>query len=231
MSFKKNLQELKGKLELIIKKEMDLSQKTKNSFDFKSKKLEYYKKELQINISNLKEDIKNIESNNLNELRSLIDHLEKNYIDTKISLDIIKKLMKFEIKEKWINITNIPYELKENIKADLEEIQKCYENECYRSAVIMCGRVLEIVLHRKYYEVTKKDILETNPSIGLGKLIAKIKEKDIEIDPGLTQQIHLVNQIRINSVHVKKKMFHLTKEQTQAIILYTQDIIKKMFRP
>ena len=30
---------------------------------------------------------------------------------------------------------------------------------------------------RKYYDITKKDLLETNPGIGLGKLIAKLEEE------------------------------------------------------
>lgn len=230
MSFKEKLKEIKKVLELINKKGMDLQKKTE-IFDFKKSKIEYYKRELKTNVSSL--SLKNIESDNIDELKKLIHSLENNLTNTKTALEIIDKLMQFKIKEKEnkINITNIPYELKEDIKADLEEIQKCYEHSCYRSAVIMCGRVLEIALHRKYYEATKKDILETNPNIGLGKLIAKLKDENIEIDPALKQQIHLINQIRVNSVHVKKKLFQPSKDQTQAIILYTQDIISKIFTP
>ena len=93
----------------------------------------------------------------------------------------------------------------------------------------MCGRILEVALHRKYYEVTQNDALEKSPGIGLGNLIAKLRDKDVEFDPGLTNQIHLINEIRVNSVHAKKTPFHPNKEQTQAMILYTLDVLGKMF--
>lgn len=127
------------------------------------------------------------------------------------------------------NLDKLPDEIKSELQADLEELQKCYYSNCYRSSVIICGRILEMALHRKYFEVTGFDILEKNPGIGLGNLIAKLRDKNVELDPGLTQQVHLINQVRIFSVHKKKTAFYPTKPQTQAIILYTVDILNKMF--
>ena len=95
---------------------------------------------------------------------------------------------------------------------------------------MLCGRLLEIALHRKYYEITGQDILEKNPGIGLGKIIAKLAEKDIKFEPGLTQQIHLINQLRVSSVHKQKDAFYPTKQQTHAMILYTLDVLEKLFR-
>ena len=89
--------------------------------------------------------------------------------------------------------------------------------------------MLEIALHRKYYELTKNDLLEKSPGIGLGNIIAKLKEKNITLDPALTNQIHLINQIRIFSVRKKKEAFYPSKQQTQATILYTLDILEKLF--
>lgn len=123
----------------------------------------------------------------------------------------------------------LPGVIKDEITADLKEINKCFEAGCYRSATIICGRILEAVLHRKYFEATGQDILEKNPGIGLGKLIAKLEEKNVKLDPGLTQQIHLINQVRIFSVHKKQRAFYPTKEQAQAMILYTSDILNKLF--
>ncbi len=124
---------------------------------------------------------------------------------------------------------NIPSEIREDVIADLGEIMRCYEAGCYRSATILCGRILEAALHRKYYETTGFDILEKNPGIGLGKLIAKLIEKNVELDPAITQQIHLINQVRIFSVHKKQAAFNPSKNQTHAMILYTLDIVNKLF--
>ena len=93
----------------------------------------------------------------------------------------------------------------------------------------MCGRVLETALHRKYYEKTNKDILETNPSIGLGKLIAKLKDENFSFPPGITEQIHLINKVRVESVHKKQEVFLPSKGQANAIVLYTLDVLRKLF--
>ncbi|MCK4589302.1 MAG: DUF4145 domain-containing protein [Nanoarchaeota archaeon] len=123
----------------------------------------------------------------------------------------------------------LPGEILDEVKADLEEIDKCLENNCLRSAVVLCGRVLETALHRKYYEATGNDLLEKAPGIGLGKVIAKLSEANVALDPGLTQQIHLVNQIRVFSVHKKKGVFRPSREQAEAMVLYTKDVLRKLF--
>jgi len=131
--------------------------------------------------------------------------------------------LKIQIPEK------IPPSIRPHVFSDLRELEKSFNSECFRAATILCGRVLETCLHRKYYDATGLDILEKNPGIGLGKLIAKLAEKKVSFDPGLTQQIHLINQVRIHSVHVKKESFYPSQQQTYAMILYTMDVLEKMF--
>ncbi len=123
----------------------------------------------------------------------------------------------------------LPADIQQDVAADIMELEKSFNAQCYRSCVILCGRILEIALHRKYFEATGNDMLEKSPGIGLGNLIAKMKEKDIKLDPALTQQIHLINQVRIFSVHKKQDAFNPSKDQTQAIILYTLDVLKRLF--
>ncbi len=126
-------------------------------------------------------------------------------------------------------LPSLPAEIREEMNIDLRELQKCFQTECYRAAVILCGRLLETALHRKYYEVTKNDLLEKSPGIGLGNLVAKLHDKNILLDPAIKQQIHLINQVRIYSVHKKQHTFSPNKDQTHAIILYTLDIIRNLF--
>lgn len=123
----------------------------------------------------------------------------------------------------------LPEHIKEEVNADLNEIRRCFEAECYRSCVVLCGRVLETALHRRYFEATGSDLLETSPGLGLGKLIAKLREHNVQFDPGLTQQIHLINQVRVYSVHQKSETFYPSKGQAHAMILYTVDVLKKLF--
>jgi hypothetical protein len=123
----------------------------------------------------------------------------------------------------------LPFEIFDDVQADLDEINRCMDSQCYRSAVILCGRVLETALHRKYFEVTQNDLLEKSPGMGLGNLIAKLAENNIKLDPGLGNQIHLINQVRIHSVHQKQDAFRPSQAQAQAIVLYTLDVIERLF--
>lgn len=146
---------------------------------------------------------------------------------------ILEDLSDIEIEKskgvKFLNKINFPEDIKEFMDADIDEVEKTLNAGCYRSSIIICGRLLETALHRKFFEKTGTDILEKHPEIGLGKIIAKLEELNVQMPPGLTQQIHLINQARIHSVHKKKEAFLPSREQAYAVILFTVDVLKKLF--
>ena len=131
--------------------------------------------------------------------------------------------------EDTIQVPKLPAEIQEDVAADVAELQKCMKVGAYRSAVVICGRILEVALHRKYFEISGNDLLEKAPGTGLGSLVAKIADKGTIIDPGLGNQIHLINQVRIHTVHKKQHAFKPGKQQTQAILLYTMDVLDKLW--
>lgn len=215
----------------------------KSFHSFKENRVLYYKSSVEGSYNDLKNSIFDVVQLAKNQepvidMLVLWKELQKNKGDIKKSKEILGQMSalssKISLPQKTaqqmsLKIPSMPDEIKAEVSADIREIEKCFSNSLYRSAVILCGRVLETALHRKYYEATGNDALEKSPGIGLGNLIAKMKEKNIEIDPALTQQIHLINQVRIFSVHKKKEAFIPTREQTHAIILYTIDAVGKMF--
>ncbi len=153
--------------------------------------------------------------------------------DYSSALSIIERLKRQATMAKkdplFPKLERVPTEIASDIQADLGEAKRCFDHECYRSAIILCGRILETALHRKYYDLTKNDLLETSPGLGLGKIIAKLKESNIELPVGLTEQIHLINHVRISSVHKKSQIFYPSKDQTHAILLFTIDAIRNLF--
>lgn len=169
------------------------------------------------------------------ELLTLIDKTAKNTITQALEeIAEVASELKSETTEKKtiINFSipqKIPADIKNEVQADMTELQNCFDGGLYRSAVILCGRIIETALHRKYYDITNVDILEKSPGIGLGNLIARLKEKNVSFDPAITQQIHLINQVRIFSVHKKKEPFMPTQNQAHAIILYTTEILNQLF--
>jgi hypothetical protein len=248
MSFHKNLIGLQDAVALAIKNNIDLNKKLdieKAVYDYSEKQKIYY-------LNNLTSKVKLVKSDSL-ELPKLLKVDIRNEpfvtkllelvaeLDSKDLINLSRTVKKMIELAKQINFPkeniektfsfkgHIPEDVRAEILADINELNKCYNNDCLRSSVILCGRLLETALHRKYFEVTGQDLLEKAPGIGLGNIIAKLKEKNVTLDPALTNQIHLINQVRVFSVHKKKEAFRPSKEQTHAIILYTLDSLEKLF--
>ncbi len=228
MSTHEILVELQQALKAAEKEKVDLTENETGRFtDFQKRKKEGTRLKLTGILQRLTTTTKETE------LAPLVQQLN-NTQDVGEMKKILDKLAdKITPEEKQKNAFNsriLPSEVREEIQADIAEAQRCFENSCYRSAVILCGRVLETALHRKYFEKTGNDLLEKAPGTGLGNLIAKLAEKGIKLEPGLMNQIHLVNQVRVYSVHTKQETFRPTQNQAQAIMLYTIDVLDKLFR-
>ena len=244
--FKINLERFEHLIKSIESSKSKLGKGAKKIFDFNEKKLEYSISsaksafdELKASLWGLSYLVAEDKSNEDVYLELIKDfkELEKNYNQNNLkkTLEIIEEINKKkkieDVKDDLgIDLKYIPLDIRQDVNADLKELKKCYNAGCYRSTVILCGRLLESALHRKYYEITKQDILEKNPGIGLGTLIAKLNEKNVKFEPGVTQQIHLINQIRIQSVHKKKEAFYPNKSQAYGIMLFTVDVLEKLFR-
>jgi len=227
----KNLQQLK-------EEGINLEEEKKSSYyNYKESKKTYLKTTYDRNVDLLKKLAEKEESQNLlawtKDLSTNRTDKEKaNLILNKIADLLSGKEQRRETplkKTLTVNISTIPFEIREEIKEDIAEANRAFNAECYRSTIILCGRILELALHSIYYNITYNDLLEKAPGMGLGTLIAKLREKSIEFDPGLSQQIHLINAVRVSSVHKKKEVFQPTKEQTEAIMLFTLDTINKIF--
>jgi len=247
MRFITNLTKLREALGTAAKHDINLENpfdKDKTIYNFQEKQKEYHYSVFAAALKSLKNSSADLNQlmtydyNNQDKVTQILELMPD--LDNK-DPDKLKKIIdKIEFIYKQLNIPkeipnniripqNIPSEIKAELAADIREMNKCFASQCYRSAVIMCGRILETALFRKYFDTTGQDLLEKAPGTGLGNLIAKLKDKSVELDPALTNQIHLINQIRIFSVHKKKEPFMPSKDQTQAIILYTIDILEKLF--
>ncbi len=243
LRIQKEINNLKSYLNRTVNNKISKEIKINSALKFQKNNKDLLNKNIQDSINNIREsfwdlsdnapkDKENIEI--LNRIYELIRELsykdiEKNInsiIEIEDEINKIKTIPDIKIN---LNLEDVPEEIRNEILTDFNEAQKSFISSNYRSSIILCGRVLEICLHRKYFELTDMGILEKKPGIDLGTLIAKLQEKNIKFDPGVTQQIHLINQTRIHSVHIKKEPFYPTRAQAQAIMLLTQDILEKLF--
>ncbi len=200
-------------------------------------------RDLDVYLDNNSNSVSNFKSSRnstlISSINSLIDQIEKINPDTGLIISRMRKTRdtqklielahKLPLTEERISRIKAPLLVSDEINADWKEANDCFENQLFRSCVIICGRLLEIALHAKYYLTTNVDLLEKAPGIGLGNLIAKLSDKGAFVDPGLSNQIHLINQVRIHSVHKKQKPFFPSRNQAKAIMLYTKDAIEKLF--
>lgn len=204
-------------------KEINEEERKGNITDFKKQKQEGTRLKLKGAIQRLLEETKNTDAYFLAQKLSISKPEEMTAYLEKLAEQTVDE------KTSW-KMPKLPSDVKDEILTDLNEIQTCMKAGCHRSAVILCGRIMETALHRKYYDATGQDLLEKAPGTGLGNLIAKLAEKGVKLDPGLPNQIHLINQVRVFSVHTKKEPFTPSKTQAEAIVLYTLDILDKLFK-
>ena len=250
LDFKKSINNLRNSLNNIISKKLSMKkQGTKKLFDFRQNKEDYIRASLFNSVKELKSsawalsgiyNTNNSNEQNIIKILELVIKTEKkyeisnfedmvSYIDDIAEITALLKSRAVKEDELNFDIPALPSGIESDVMADIRELKRCFNAKCYRSSTILCGRILETALHRKYFEATNKDILETSPGIGLGNLIAKLNNK-VEFEPGIKDQIHLINKVRISSVHKKKEAFFPTRQQAYAIILYTLDILKKLFK-
>ncbi|MBW3002032.1 DUF4145 domain-containing protein [Candidatus Woesearchaeota archaeon] len=237
-SLKRNLQDLAVALDNLRSNNVALTKPSKDAMltDFKRNQDDYFRNAVYTAIRFIERDAGNLGTvppENIKDAEQIKALSEKLALTTDVSelKLIVEHIAELAAKIKLPKKAKIriPFDIKADVEADLAELQKCYDSGCYRSTVVLCGRLLETALHRKYFEATGNDLLEKSPGIGLGNLIAKLKENNVELDPGLSNQIHLINQVRVHSVHQKKDLFTPSREQAHAIMLYTMDILGKLF--
>ncbi|MBW2986927.1 hypothetical protein KY336_00100 [Candidatus Woesearchaeota archaeon] len=230
-----NLSELKKCIRLGTEK------KSSSLHDFNSTRAQYYKNLGKTKLNELLSQINDLpKSNQIMEITNLLLEIIDKYPDQHDQEELKSKIEKIEglinsleMKEKQkirFDLPVIPASIKPELLSDMEEMQLCFDNGCYKAAVILSAKILEASLHRAYYEKTGKDLIETSPGIGLGKIVAKLSDQGIDLGPGTNEQIHLINKVRISSVHKQNTVFQPSKEQAHATILFTLDLLNKIFK-
>ncbi|MEM4703409.1 MAG: hypothetical protein QXP53_02935 [Candidatus Pacearchaeota archaeon] len=224
------IHELISKIDIALKKELFLEKpELRKPLSYRQKEREYYTQEINSLLLKIKNNFSYPEIKEVSRILEKKDH--ESLIRAKQILSAIKEkpLTEKVITRKFV-LPHLPKEIEREIKMNFSEAEICLNNGCYRSTIMLCAKILEIAFHRKYYELTAKDLLEKAPDIGLGNLVKKIKEKGIKFEPGLNNQISLINQLRIYSVHKRQEVFEPSENQALATILYTIDTLKKLFK-
>lgn len=123
--------------------------------------------------------------------------------------------------------------LKKLINDDLDEVNVCFENGAYKSAIILCGSILEAVLldwlseYENTDEVSDIGVDKNGRDMGLAKIIVRLREI-IKPEWYESQKAHEIRETR-NMVHPKeciKSNKKVTVEECEKIIKDLKEILE-----
>ncbi len=177
----------------------------------------------------------NINSLSMDILEEHVDIVKRSIASLKGFLPLT--LLELEVNEEEI-LKKIPKDLHEEIKADFNEIRKCFSAQAYRASIAFCGRILESVLGRKYYEEKKRnnprvtivDVENELLTLSFGKIIEKCRSVGL-----LSQQsdvesyADLINKVRILSIHHKPGKFAPGPDAVKGTMNFMSEVIKKLY--
>ena len=125
------------------------------------------------------------------------------------------------------NNIQYPQEINDTMRMLIRETLTCHLGAAYSASIGMCGKIMETALR---FFIENQSNKETDPNIGLGKLIRLVVEKfGVELDEGLKVLVNFINQFRITGVHSKKGFELPTFEQSQSVVYATYDTLRKLF--
>jgi len=127
-----------------------------------------------------------------------------------------------------VDLSIVPTEIREELEIDFDEVRKCYFAGAYKASLSICGRVLEVVLARKYYETKKIDPIHSRWFIG--HLIRKCFEDGVLNDRAVEDICNLINKSRIDSVHKTVTLYKPGPDDTKPIIEFTIGLVKKLLQ-
>jgi len=156
------------------------------------------------------------------EIESTLKEIAKEKSSLKSENDLIKELKSVIDGEMQQN--DVFIDLKSEIIGDISELIMVLEAGCYRSAIGMCGRILESVL--KCY-LTMKSISYSDDMM-IGKLLTLIKESGKYLEPTLKNCINIINGHRIVSVHQKDKVPIPSRDNCFTVAYSLLDTIRRL---
>jgi len=146
-------------------------------------------------------------------------------------------LLDLEVNEDEI-LRRVPKDLREEIKSDFAEIRKCFSVQAYRASIAFCGRILESILGRRYYEEKKKQNTKLTPqdvenelaNLSFGKIIEKCRSVGLLTNqPDVESYADLINKVRILSIHHKPARFVPGPDAVKGTINFMSEVITKLY--
>jgi hypothetical protein len=133
----------------------------------------------------------------------------------------------------------LPSPIRVEIAQDFVEVQRCYEAGAYRATISFCGRILEVVLGRRYSEERRKSnsslkapqVEQEISGLTLGQIIKKCEQIGLQITyPGLDDYASLINRTRVVAIHHKRApLFQPGLNAARGVVELTVEVIRDLY--
>jgi len=180
----------------------------------------------------------NIESMSVDLLRERVDLIRR--VLASLEGSIPKTLLELQVDVPDL-LGRLPSPLRAEVAQDFVEVQRCYEAGAYRAAISFCGRILEVVLGRKYFEERRKSQPSLDGSqiegeiagLTIGQILKRCKEIGLQITyPGLDDYANLINRTRVPAIHHKgAPLFLPGPNAARGVVELTVEVIKDLYVP
>ena len=107
----------------------------------------------------------------------------------------------------------------------LEEIQICFDDECFNATIGLCGKIMEVCLK----VLLIRNGVQFDPNSMMGPLLKMIHEKvpGEYVDPSLGHVANIVNASRITAVHAKEKIPVPSRDQAIMVVFAMRDAVRR----
>lgn len=118
------------------------------------------------------------------------------------------------------------------IKRRFEEISGFYENQDYRSTVINCGQMVEILI-KNVYKILTKDEIYTKDNKGNKKertvreMLIHLHNKSTILSRGLGEMVALIYAYRSGALH--EQFWEPSRDEAHGIALLTNGAMNRIF--
>lgn len=157
---------------------------------------------------------------------SRIEIINEQLFNTEVPEQAVQKEL---IEELLARIKSSKLELiQEIIKDDLNEVDKCFQVEAFKSVVVLSGSILEAILLDWLSEVSKVNYLTSKETIDLFNVIEKLNQEKY-LSAYLKDAAHKIRQQR-NMVHPKlymKSKDQLNKQVASEVLTDLRKILSK----
>ena len=117
------------------------------------------------------------------------------------------------------------------IEDTLRETSVCYENQCYRATIMLCGSVIETLIKNVYKPLTGKEIYTTKKGKKIERTFKNmcddLRDRDTFFDKRTNDTLDLIYLYRSGAIH--EAGWRPGKNKASGIAIFTSDFMNGLF--